>query len=62
MCHFPIVILGQMWYLIVSIPDLCTLTYCNTFVLLEINCKINTFGVLKSLILYINDVMERYYI
>ena len=26
-CCFPIGILGQMWYLIVSIPDLCTLTY-----------------------------------
>ena len=25
--HFPIGILGQVWYLIVSIPDLCTLTY-----------------------------------
>ena len=25
-CHFPIGILGQVWYLIVSIPDLCTLT------------------------------------
>ena len=25
---FPIGILGQVWYLIVSIPDLCTLTYC----------------------------------
>ena len=25
-CHFPIVILGQVLYLIVSIPDLCTLT------------------------------------
>ena len=23
MCHFPIGILGQVWYLIVSIPDLC---------------------------------------
>ena len=22
-------ILGQVWYLIVSIPDLCTLTYFN---------------------------------
>ena len=30
-CHFPIGILGQVWYLIVSIPDLCNLTY---FVLL----------------------------
>ena len=28
-CHFPIGILGQVWYLIVSIPDLCTLTYLN---------------------------------
>ena len=26
-CHFPIGILGQMWYLIVSIPDICTLTF-----------------------------------
>ena len=24
---FPMGILGQVWYLIVSIPDLCTLTY-----------------------------------
>ena len=28
-CYFPIDILGQVWYLIVSIPDLCTLTYFN---------------------------------
>ena len=26
-CHFPIGVLGQVWYLIVSIPDLCNLTY-----------------------------------
>ena len=26
-CHFPIGILGQVWDLIVWIPDLCTLTY-----------------------------------
>ena len=26
-CHFLIGILGQVWYYIVSIPDLCTLTY-----------------------------------
>ena len=26
----PIGILGQVWYLIVSIPDLCTLTYFNS--------------------------------
>ena len=28
-CHFPIGILGQVWYLIISIPDLCTLAYFN---------------------------------
>ena len=27
----PIGILGQVWYLIVSIPDLCTLTYFGVF-------------------------------
>ena len=26
-CHIPIGILGQVWYLIVPIPDLCILTY-----------------------------------
>ena len=26
-CHFPSEFLGQVWYLIVSIPDFCTLTY-----------------------------------
>ena len=30
-CHFPIGILGQVWYLIVSIPDLCNLTYFYGF-------------------------------
>ena len=29
--HFPIGILGQVWYLIVSIPDLCTLAYFDMF-------------------------------
>ena len=26
-CHFPFGILGQVWYMIVSILGLCTLTY-----------------------------------
>ena len=36
-CHFPIGILGQVWYLIVSIPDLCNLTYFknNVFIFQE---------------------------
>ena len=32
-CHFLIGILGQVWYLIVSIPDLCTLIYFDKFTL-----------------------------
>ena len=34
---FPIGILGQMWYLIVSIPDLYTLTY---FVIMKMSILI----------------------
>ena len=29
-CRFPVGVLGQVWYLIVSIPDICTLTYFVT--------------------------------
>ena len=29
-CHLPIGILGRVWCLVVSIPDLCTLTYFGT--------------------------------
>ena len=34
-CHFPIGILGQVWYLIVSIPDLCPL---SSFDIVPVNC------------------------
>ena len=30
-CYFPIGILGQVWYLIISIPDLCTLSYFTVY-------------------------------
>ena len=30
-CYFPVGILGRVWYLIVSIPDLCILTYFDKF-------------------------------
>ena len=47
-CHFPIGILCQVWYLIVSIPDLCNLTYFVRYhnsVLFENNfCWINVDG------------------
>ena len=39
-CHFPIGILGQVWYLIVSIPDLCTLTYFNLVTHLKMFCHL----------------------
>ena len=47
-CHFPIGILGQVWYLIVSIPDLCNLTYLgNTWLvtsyLLKPFCKLSSY-------------------
>ena len=32
-CEFPIGILGQVWYLIVSTPDRCTLTYFQSRVM-----------------------------
>ena len=36
-CHFTFGILGQVWYLIVSIPDLCTLTLTEgKMVLIEV--------------------------
>ena len=40
---FPIGILGQVWYLIVSIPDLCTLTYlhCKPMIYLQTESLLN---------------------
>ena len=46
MCHFPIGILGQVWYLIASTPDLCTLTYFD-------RSKV----VLLLWIIYVNSVL-----
>ena len=44
-CHFPIGILGQVWYLIVWIPDLCNLTYFES--------RNNTFFKLSFFILFV---------
>ena len=52
-CHFPIGILGQVWYLIVSIPDLCTLTYLYSAVLIP-RCPIHHFH--KKQFCYLNFV------
>ena len=37
-CHFPIGILGQVWYLIVSIPDLCNLITLLVWYSLQSHC------------------------
>ena len=34
-CHFPISIMGQWWRLIVSIPDLCPLSYFKRLTVLQ---------------------------
>ena len=49
-CHFLIGILGQVWYLIVSIPDLCTLTYFAYAKFREnsVLAKISEFTVFKA--------------
>ena len=45
---FPFGILGQMWYLIVSIPNPCCLSYLKTFFMI-INFKIHTVvGILNT--------------
>ena len=38
--YFPIGILGQVWYLIVSIPDLCTLTFLRYY--LQVSIFVNS--------------------
>ena len=55
-CHFPIGILGQVWYLIVSIPDLCNLTY---FVICILESKISTLASYKILIFHLVSVYEQ---
>ena len=36
---FSCVVMGQVWYLIVSIPDLCRLSYFNNPLRLKTNCQ-----------------------
>ena len=44
-------ILGQMWYLIVSIPDLCTLTYYDNN---KLACVIPFLISVDDFIIYLN--------
>ena len=52
--HFPIGILGQVWYLIVSIPDLCNLTYFNRHVLQLVILKIESIYGKERIILLVD--------
>ena len=58
-CHFPIGILGQVWYLIVSIPDLCTLNYFQSN--LESYDKYNLTFVPFCIIEFIKRVAKKQY-
>ena len=51
-CHFPIGILGQVWYLIVSIPDLCTFTYFYNYNHTKFGLKWNMFTYKKIKLFY----------
>ena len=46
-CCFPVGVLGQVWYLIVSIPDLCTRTYFKT-----------NFGTLRHFIKFVSVPLD----
>ena len=47
-CQCPIGILGPVWYLIVSIPDLCTLTHFKHIHLLHDNATAHTAAIGKA--------------
>ena len=47
-CHFPIGILDQVWYLIVSIPDICCLTYFATDCAMGPVCKVAKDMILRA--------------
>ena len=54
---FPIGILGQVWYLIVSIPDLCTLTYFvnKGIELINLPCVFKAKSVISSIPTYFEN-------
>ena len=44
---FPYVVLGQVWYLIVSIPDLCSLSYLKIGLILTWHVYRNHFAIFR---------------
>ena len=73
-CYFPIGILGQVWYLIVSIPDLCNLIYfkyidgspiwvliySKCLVRITMFCKYNDFACSSNFALENKDIVIKY--
>ena len=63
---FPCGVLGQVWYLIVTIPDLCLLTYFDCIVPIDISqryvvskhCVFKTLKFIMSLIPFIIEEMN----
>ena len=51
-------ILGQVWYLIVSIPDLCNLTYFSSESHLYSGCIVNIFCVVCILVIYYTNKIK----
>ena len=64
-CHFPIGILGRVWYLIVSIPDLCTIIYFDyslwTNVIIQNFIKIHPFHLNIMSKMYTNQLGQIYF-
>ena len=54
-CNFPIGILGRVWYLIVSTPDLCTLTYFDNVPHRSLLHKFDYYGIRGSTHKWINS-------
>ena len=59
--HFPIGILGQVWYLILWIPDLCTLTYFH-YSDFGINCMLVVRYPKKSVTIYLYHGSSSYHL
>ena len=59
---FPCGILGQVWYLIVSIPDLCPLSYCVICIILQnIRCSfLSLFDYYMTLLILQNTLIYKF--
>ena len=59
-CYFPIGILVEVWYLIVSIPDLCTLTYFDGIKIWKMTTKLDVILLTSGPIVnYMEELSQR---